>query len=232
MTEVELDQEVRYYTPEIEEFHAGFMYQLVINPCLSIRRIATVATMPEIDASLKLAPETIRVQYLNHGDIMAEGWVGDPYTKQLPFDYYDVYRIKDFRLELHGLSLHNDCDVCIFGKSGILFHGIVKNRSKLKQVMEMVGVTKAMNEVSKSCSMEQILVKNPDPFEFKVDYESFVKHMRWQSFREKCMWAEYLHGFTLIQDLGDVVVFDGKTITMYDDYCCEISWVSKHYKDL
>ena len=134
MTEVELYQKVRYYTPQIEEFHVGFMYQLVINPNLSIRRIATLATMPEIDASLKLTPETIRVQYLNHGDVQAEGWIGES---------YDVYRIKDFRLELND----DNCDVCISGKSGILFNGTIKNRSKLKQVMEMVGVTKAMNEI-------------------------------------------------------------------------------------
>lgn len=239
MTEVELDQEVRYYTPKIEEFCVGFVYQQALNaPTLWLRRVVTADTISEIDTILKLSPETIRVQYLNNGDILADGWVlNDSLTivsheilthkgmVTLIKSHPDFYGLDHYTITLRENDTKN---------SFTLFSGIIKNLSELRTIMKMTDL------VPQAVTQGQILVKDSDYQEAKyynvseaeVNYELFVKHMRWQRFREKIWWRSAFHGFTPLVDLGDVAIFENKTITMYDDDYCEISWVSKHYKDL
>ena len=120
----------RYYTPNIDEFHVGFEYELKI-PLLkglntdNWHRHTCRGSLDYIQ--LEIENEAIRVKYLDVEDI-----------KSLGFD-------RDGRGDLTNgrvyISLHTSSSwVEITKESGdMLFDGSLKNKSELKRVLNQIG---------------------------------------------------------------------------------------------
>ena len=150
----------KYYTPELEEFCEGFVYELNLNNTLGW----TVGgfTINSANASfiggiyegkeslLNLQKENLRVKYLdredieslgfeysaNYADLPELGFLKDtnylsPYTQYLL--YYNPNN-KKLRIE----RIIN----CGTGLDDYLFNGIIKNKSELKKLLKQLCITK------------------------------------------------------------------------------------------
>ncbi len=136
-------EENKYYTPEIEEFHLGFKYE-VFDPINNKWETQTIddfyggydgeTTLSEIEYSLredtaqKDKRVLVRVQYLSKEDIEAEGFVKDSGD-------YDFIK-GEFQIELFGGKVNISRE---YGAS-VLFFGTIKNRSELKKILKMIEV--------------------------------------------------------------------------------------------
>jgi hypothetical protein len=150
----------RYYTPKIEEFHVGFEYESATlkrsDPWLM--KTATTQDIVEIEALLELYPEGVRVKYLDEEDIVSLGWeVGtfvDIFSKNETTEYREGFgfEIGEFDniimlfdqersyTQIYKQHIYNENS----GNwtSEVLFQGVVLNLSRLRLVMEMLGITK------------------------------------------------------------------------------------------
>lgn len=134
--------ENKYYTPSIEEFHVGFEFEA----------INTVSNLPNKDKwesfemGLGLGEQwtrienyinsnLIRVKFLDKEDIESLGFVIDPSGER-------YFELDDYQL---NLDIHPVYNVTIFtdkyGDTRMVFQGTIKNKSELKQILKMIGVT-------------------------------------------------------------------------------------------
>lgn len=142
--------ENKYYTPELEEFHVGFEYELRVTnewqQCeWSPRNDMSWFNLELIDRNgeekFSTPANLIRVKYLDQEDIEELGWEED---LDAPCRYelkgYILYKFREdgfitikrsFTYEKYGTS---------FIGFDILFEGTIKNKSELKKVMIMLGI--------------------------------------------------------------------------------------------
>lgn len=134
----------KYYTPDISEFHVGFEYWQKISSNhdewepLIIKSPNQTESLDGIyvdDFSLEtLRIEDARVKYLDRDDIESLGWG----NYEPPFEYDHTWTYKNYELKLwiNGDLPH----VRICENRIMIFDGKVKNKSRLKLVMEMIGI--------------------------------------------------------------------------------------------
>ena len=132
----------KYYTPEIEEFHVGFEYEIhrgysekedrggVIE--MSNKFVNTIMTNETGFGYIQgcIDDKFLRVKYLDREDAESLGFV------KWPDD--DIYDLGKFQLHL---GRHTDpYKVEIYdNNSQYCFVGIIKNKSELKKVLKMIG---------------------------------------------------------------------------------------------
>jgi hypothetical protein len=149
-------EENKYYTPEIEELHIGFEYEILDlasteygkSPEKAIWNKEELKTS-DLYSSYKqdsyietlasyLKSENLRVKYLDREDIESLGWEHDEYA----YDKSDPYSLIIFDKE--GIKLHYDVEdhtVTIHRKDDYMIRDIIiKNKSELKKVLKMIGV--------------------------------------------------------------------------------------------
>lgn len=142
---------MNYYTPSIEDFHVGFEYEengfgqprafteessawdMAWNKCIIEEDFATPPIINGIEN------KTIRVKYLDHEDIVAEGW--ENCGKQINESY-------GFSKDSYWLELYEDGDVIISSSEPTddedyvtYFNGTIRNKSELKLLMKMLNIT-------------------------------------------------------------------------------------------
>lgn|SRR4030042_657368 len=148
----------KYYTPTIEEFHVGFQFDYfasddswettTYNPLRSKEEeedyIITLGVVTRMIQHEK-AKEHIRVKYLDREDIESLDWVLDidkyiesKYSDEglLVFTHQYLPYIRLF-VAIHEYS--TDRSVTISSDTSILFTGNIKNKSRLKSIMDWTG---------------------------------------------------------------------------------------------
>jgi hypothetical protein len=133
----------KYYTPEIEEFHEGFVFEYNPAPSLSKEWVPVkISGLNWFPSERQLVELKIRVKYLDQADIEELGWkfkemnviVGtniDSYifTK----GGFDLYFVK----HKQTISIHDPHQLKVIGR---LFHGTINNKSELKRLMKQLGI--------------------------------------------------------------------------------------------
>lgn len=136
---LEMEDNNKYYIPEIEEFHVGFEFQLdpyEINEWKE--KIITDRDAYQFKLFKKFCKkENVRVKYLDKEDIESLGWKG----------YKDMFVFEgeiSFSLEITGV---NHYLISQYKKApeniGVsIFWGRVKNKSELKKLMQQLNIKK------------------------------------------------------------------------------------------
>ena len=155
----------KYYTPDITEFHVGFEFEsnyvlfqsnhkgLEWNKCKMTGDEFAWFHETYINDAYKTE---FRVKYLDKEDIESLGWKyvvdnsqGDGNTR-----WFDVFEMKG-RYYTFGFHGHveelgdNLCDKAIIyarNQSEILFSGKIKNKSELRKIMQMIGISENPKE--------------------------------------------------------------------------------------
>jgi hypothetical protein len=143
--------ENKYYTPEIEEFHVGFEYEMLQKSewikdtylCNSKLGV-TFDDMPEL---AKLS----RVKYLDREDIESLGFekdLGERYRRKVDDNLiYNIIEIvpyytmrqdeRENLVRIYFIKQINDFEQLARSE---IFRGDIKNKSELKKVLKMIGL--------------------------------------------------------------------------------------------
>lgn len=140
--------ENNYYTPQIEEFYSGFEYEyLSKGPIIEWIKSSEFSNdydyedNPHYAVMKGIEATTIRVKYLDQSDIEELGFVNDGLTEDnwARKGYFKHTEGYSLRLE-HTPNVHVCC-ISLHGNEGFImdvFKGIVKNKSVLSQLLEII----------------------------------------------------------------------------------------------
>jgi hypothetical protein len=149
--------ENKYYTPEISEFYLGFEYELLgssgkmipggITQKWEILEYSLDASYLNDEDDLKelLDCGEIRVKYLDSSDIEELGFTYKGKTIDVWFEKegnFDMGTWTSYKCQLH-YGLHDNrlfIDMIDMGDEVRVFNGIVKNKSELKKVLNMLNI--------------------------------------------------------------------------------------------
>jgi hypothetical protein len=134
----------KYYTPTIAEFHIGFEYEKAIGDEFVICYFGEGVmqdSLPNITSCIQL--EQIRCKYLDAEDIIECGWELSPHNhnpkfitweKELrKFELIYCVDINKYRILEAGEEDQRESDDTIF-------FGEIKNKSALKQLMQILNI--------------------------------------------------------------------------------------------
>lgn len=123
-----MQKEVKYYTPELEEFHIGFEYEIHYDDGDHWGKQICEYGMTRYEYEHLSNHRPLRVKYLDEDDIKELSWKRDSGNK-------------DFILDEYQLELIDD-KVLISSEYGFdtLFWGTIKNKSELKKLMSQLGI--------------------------------------------------------------------------------------------
>ena len=138
------DNAPSYYVPSIEEFHVGFEYEFKnhLDKFIGATVEEDWATPPY---SSNIYTGDIRVKYLDRSDIEELGWKEKTWYNYSGYFGMEV-NDKEYTLGFHSndpaspLSMRVDIIRNDYGNNVMLFQGIIKNKSELKKIMQMVKI--------------------------------------------------------------------------------------------
>jgi len=130
----------KYYTPEIEEFNFGFTYEVLVKgewketalkPCHTayLQTDLDPENINDIDEAIKEG--VVRVKLLDHEDIKSLGW-----HMVWRDSHVTDYILADWIINLNINGKHFQ----IFKGKSPHFRGYVKNKSELKRLMKQLGI--------------------------------------------------------------------------------------------
>jgi hypothetical protein len=137
-----MENEGKYYTPTIEEFHVGFEYEVKKEESW-FRCFYSQGSLVDIYYkynddldSIDFEADTIRIKYLDQEDIESLGFevtliYGDNIeanTKNIKLLYNIAYKIMDIEVKLSSNTTKS------------VFYGIIKNKSELIKVLKQVNI--------------------------------------------------------------------------------------------
>jgi hypothetical protein len=129
--------ENKYYTPEIEEFHVGFEYEIKEYGELFLKeKYKLDGSYKNVESDLMplLFDGDIRVKYLDKEDIESLGW---KHIGSLWFKHTFGYKLRKWK----GQSLDIFEESMIDTEDDLLiFRGDIKNKSELKKLMSQLGI--------------------------------------------------------------------------------------------
>lgn len=151
------NQNNKYYTPEIEEFHVGFEFEFIDkknewkkSDDFSFAFLADdTDTISEV--SFYLEKNKVRVKYLDVKDLEILGWkilteerkIRLNISEDYLFTHYGEFKTKDlnnqlvyltfWNIENYHLNIHIDC-------GDEEFRGIIKNKNELKRLMRQLNI--------------------------------------------------------------------------------------------
>ena len=145
----------KYYIPTIEEFHVGFEYEEKSSGIWTKRiydGINPILKTSSDNSSIQdyINCEICRVKYLDSEDIKILGFYP---VIPVNVDVKSDYNVTHWATNLYADSMQilkdypytNNMYSISFGNPGrnkILFDGVIKNKSELKQILKMIGVVK------------------------------------------------------------------------------------------
>ena len=141
----------KYYTPEIEEFHVGFEYEIkrhgvwgkeTWSELLHENYNVDIQHNDPTEVFLE-SDDWIRVKYLDREDIESLGCklIGKKDNGSLLFEkeYICKRAMEMNNAAIYFVALSNH--ILIYNDSGeTMFTGTVKNKSELKRILKMIGV--------------------------------------------------------------------------------------------
>ena len=143
-----MKEEIKYYTPKIEEFHVGFefeiwethskLYNRNIDDSKWVRKTYDLRSIGFEKLYTRLFEKDVRVKYLDREDIESLGWVHEEDNlfsfKSEEVTYYLIlYTQFDNKIEIRCTN-----PSVSYGN----FLGNCKNKSELKRVMEQLTILK------------------------------------------------------------------------------------------
>jgi hypothetical protein len=124
----------KYYTPEIEEFHVGFEYEVNYGKDKWVKEglhyAPQVVTLPYKNL------ENIRVKHLDREDIEE---CGAEFQFIESLDCLPPIVSEHFQLGEITI-IFKDNNICIHKNYGVLFQGTIKNKSELKRLLKQLGI--------------------------------------------------------------------------------------------
>lgn len=139
----------KYYTPTIEEFHVGFEYEQlarIMQPKTDVPNIRWTSFVFQFNQAPYvldgLSRNEYRVKYLDHDDIIAEGWGNCVVTMLDDTDRFGWCKT-------HYMLIEDSEQFIVYEKvtennsvasSNIIFNGNIRNRSELRLIMKMLGI--------------------------------------------------------------------------------------------
>lgn len=159
-----MQEEKKYYTPTIEEFHVGFEYEyksedgkystFANSKGEWIKKtfeneaeygMEELTEFQSIESALQNEYKRygdVRVKYLDKEDIEALGWEKqlDRVNIQPPIFYWKKIGSSWYRLTIHSPEEFSIWHTENTSHLSCIFQGTIKNKSRLKLVMEMVGI--------------------------------------------------------------------------------------------
>lgn len=156
-----MEQNEKYYVPELSEFHVGFEYEMKFTKEGWLKEIFGIGeksfdSIPAIQHALLGGKweDHIRVKRLDHDDIVGEGWVLENETSVIEnYRFYLThnggkhkttfklsrlkYRPTDIQIRNFVHELFGD-----FNHFDQLFSGEILNRSELRFIMKRLGIKK------------------------------------------------------------------------------------------
>ena len=155
----------KYYTPEIEEFHVGFEYEIKeesgkldsnkTNYKLEwVKQIFTIEELLEYSFEpqdnyfkIHLEEKQFRVKFLDKQDIESLGFEFDyNYADSPELGFINEVQIKDnLQYMLYYNPITNKCRIerifnCGTGKEDYLFNGMIKNKSELIKLLKQLEI--------------------------------------------------------------------------------------------
>lgn len=137
----------KFYVPTIEEFHVGFEFERLVKlkggtsvPIEEHCEIweKEVFTEESLVTALAYWPFVVRVKYLDREDIESLDWVLDEEEDgRMIFTHKYLSYI---RLFTSIQEYSTDRPMTISSDTSILFTGNIKNKSRLKSIMDWTGV--------------------------------------------------------------------------------------------
>lgn len=127
----------KYYTPEIEEFHVGFEYELFNGDNWQKRTVGRGVWDLKGQIKKFLDKEHIRVKHLDRDDIDSLGWtsIGDNVWEKWSNPKYAQWKLKMYNDKVSITFFHPDDS-----KGELHFFGTIKNKSELKRILKMIGI--------------------------------------------------------------------------------------------
>lgn len=129
----------KYYTPEIEEFHVGFEYEIYTLNTKGKGHYWTKLNVPFRTDTLELLLEADfkpRVKYLDKEDIESLGFNtedrGECYNKTIKWVEIGLYPWTSLTGIKHQFKIVMD--------GNQVFHGIIKNKSELKKLLKQLNI--------------------------------------------------------------------------------------------
>jgi len=142
----------KYYTPEIEEFHIGFEYEFKGSImwhkfCYKGIDFINEHGKDELISEIKLG--NIRVKYLDKEDIESLGWnltrhsVVKEYSEdKTKFRFKPIEGLIEYSFNGRFLLSTEDNfkTIAIRSLGGLMFIGVIKNKSELVKLMNQLGI--------------------------------------------------------------------------------------------
>lgn len=127
----------RYYTPDIEEFHVGFICEMNTTPNKWVETSITLNHFPHLNKWL--LENHIRVKYLDEEDL---GSFGFKTMYNVKSDFYKpIYSNEVCRIRT---TIDSMITVCISVKNQFympeVFRGEIKNESELRKLLKQLGI--------------------------------------------------------------------------------------------
>lgn len=121
----------KYYTPELEEFHVGFEYEMRVENEWFYRNV-----IPQWDGLKSMIKEnSIRVKYLDREDIESFGFKQDHNHNDVRFGY------NDGSARIEHTPYQNRVQIYQWGREEDTVSGItIKNKSELKKLLKQLDI--------------------------------------------------------------------------------------------
>lgn len=136
-----MEDNKKYYTPTVEEFHIGFEFEyLTLRDGAATWIADTYGKVVTSSYLLRQVMKTgVRVKHLDKEDIESLGWEyqgDDRDGRNLSFYEKGKFILNDYRpyeyedIKIYVSRIH----------AQTLFNGIIRNKSELKRIMAMIGI--------------------------------------------------------------------------------------------
>lgn len=131
-----MNNDSRYYTPDVTEFHVGFEFEFHSDKREWKKFVFDLFKPMAVLQNVVDNSEMFRVKYLDEADLVELGWV----DSKLGYKNTKAYHIGSTELFFYDKCANN---VYITDKSACgIFDGTIRNKSELRKVMAMLGIKK------------------------------------------------------------------------------------------
>lgn len=136
----------KYYTPSINEFHVGFECEIKVINGREISWRRQVLRPQDVGVAIskrrdpKMDGPQVRVKYLDQQDIEECGFNYDS-TLEYQRKALVVRELRSQNNPWIKIVYHLEQHTCTLEDvEGVMFAGIIKNKSELKKILKMIGI--------------------------------------------------------------------------------------------
>ena len=144
----------KYYIPKISEFHVGFEYEVMVpegkfwsKEIFHLNK-SHLDLIKYVDVQDEFTKNKIRVKYLDKEDIESSSFIQSSTSDKNVFIYsgenkqypFVLRRLACNIIKIFSITLNDELVKPV--REVQIFQGTINNKSELKKIIEMVGITK------------------------------------------------------------------------------------------